>query len=1313
MTTSRRVPVVLLISLCLLLTAACSRAVEARSQAASAGWEALWANDYLKAQQLFEGALAADSDDQSARRGLILAALAQGKDDLMRDGLDDYADRVPSGPFDFFLPGVVQQYSDLDSREHYRILARYAENLGKGKDLPPVDHRMYEALAAQYAYLAGEGGTVEKLAKNLNRIDRWCVLGPFDNTSGSGHRKDHVDTKYVLAAPYRGKFGQSIKWFCPPLVGIDRSVTPIEYFFQTDQTTAYVRTVIDLDRAGTYLVSVGHLGEMEFSINDVVIHEGSRYTGGDEILHWSVDLPEGRSLISFKASNRSDISSVSCGISQMDGSAVSGMSVHPEAEIATPPAASLNAVPVRAGFLAEMDGMLAASPDDEEVQFWNLFRSQTYAEPDSTIALCEELLERFPGSALMRLAVASAYGSVDEDDHREQEINAAAVMSPMLAPAVLYVADQDVEKKRYESARGVAEAVLMRAPECRAALHLRMRCLLNEQKLEELRTAAEGAVKDFKDEAIGYHYLAEYAEARGLSAEEKKHTKNMIKYLPPHTAIVTRYLESAEEEEYRGMEKELKRFLDLAPDSEPLWEAYVRVLLALDKRDKAWDVITESLRSFPQSITLLYYRALFVESGYDFDQSSVAWLFPDGTRTLTNEELELMYPDSQAPTRIISLSNVNAVELWFRAHCNGRAAEILEDALAIDPGSFELRDKIRSLRGKSSYRTFMPDPDLKGILAQKVDPAEHEGEDAVVLTERKRRLAYDEHASVVDYCIAVQVLNEEGIRRWENYSVNINPHANDIVFLESKTIKPDGMEHDAETSVSRVIFTNAEPGDVLFLHYQSTAHVSEALSGNFWDSHLFSFTDPCLESKYVLITPAGMKVQHKLHNEAGYEDAIEHRVQTLDEGFEKNEWCFKDPPSVGREPSAAPARSYLPWLDVTTLESWEEVSDWYADLASGQAEITRNIRQKAAELTEGAASDEERIASVLRFVADDITYQFIPFYQSAQIPREADEVLKDRIGDCKDKCTLMIALLEAAGVEGCTMALVTPWADRRVTYLPSPRFGHVVVSREFPDGTRRWYDPTVRFPDPDQIPRALSGVPALVAGGGMNELIPIDDQPGCGYPREITSDVVLSPDGELEVRRRSAYTHIDETSPRRTHVEAVSTSDLEDEVLAGLAVTCPGAELVSLEMLGVSDPDTSLVYDYTFRTPGLFTTTGDIMSGTLPSDSHLTDAFGAIVAKKERTSPVDLRSLRMCENAVTTMEFPQGYEIVAVPEEREYRFGDCLYSTRYAQSGNTLSVERRTTILGKWVEPAQYPEFKTFLENILQDMRTPILFRKG
>jgi hypothetical protein len=80
-----------------------------------------------------------------------------------------------------------------------------------------------------------------------------------------------------------------------------------------------------------------------------------------------------------------------------------------------------------------------------------------------------------------------------------------------------------------------------------------------------------------------------------------------------------------------------------------------------------------------------------------------------------------------------------------------------------------------------------------------------------------------------------------------------------------------------------------------------------------------------------------------------------------------------------------------------------------------------------------------------------------------------------------------------------------------------------------------------------------------------------------------------------------------------------------------------------------------------------------------------------------------MRAVRIWGDAETSIEYPDGHGIVAVPDDREYAFSGCSCSTRYEARGRTLTIKRKTVIAGERGEPARYHEFRTFLDGVLWD----------
>lgn len=147
-----------------------------------------------------------------------------------------------------------------------------------------------------------------------------------------------------------------------------------------------------------------------------------------------------------------------------------------------------------------------------------------------------------------------------------------------------------------------------------------------------------------------------------------------------------------------------------------------------------------------------------------------------------------------------------------------------------------------------------------------------------------------------------------------------------------------------------------------------------------------------------------------------------------------------------------------PSVQVTTFQSWDEVGRWYTQLQAPQAAATPDIRAKAEELTKGLTSDDAKIRAIYHYVATQFHYVSLSFGIGRYQPHSAEEVLGNEYGDCKDKHTLLQALLKAAGYDAYP-ALIN--SRRKLDPdVPSPaQFDHVItaVAR---GGALQWLDTT-------------------------------------------------------------------------------------------------------------------------------------------------------------------------------------------------------------------------------------------------------------
>jgi transglutaminase-like putative cysteine protease len=180
---------------------------------------------------------------------------------------------------------------------------------------------------------------------------------------------------------------------------------------------------------------------------------------------------------------------------------------------------------------------------------------------------------------------------------------------------------------------------------------------------------------------------------------------------------------------------------------------------------------------------------------------------------------------------------------------------------------------------------------------------------------------------------------------------------------------------------------------------------------------------------------------------------------------------------------------------------WGEVVDWGRGLFSKVVSGGESIESIARDIEQGSPDRATKIARTLQFVQNEIRYVGIELGRNSHQAVAAEITLKRRYGDCKDKATLMISILQAMGIEAWPALVNTYAMDRLAQRLPSMQaFNHVIVAVADKDDIY-WLDPTRQFQVGrlDHIYQPDYGL-ALVLKAGSSTLTPMNSvQVSSGY----------------------------------------------------------------------------------------------------------------------------------------------------------------------------------------------------------------------
>lgn len=189
--------------------------------------------------------------------------------------------------------------------------------------------------------------------------------------------------------------------------------------------------------------------------------------------------------------------------------------------------------------------------------------------------------------------------------------------------------------------------------------------------------------------------------------------------------------------------------------------------------------------------------------------------------------------------------------------------------------------------------------------------------------------------------------------------------------------------------------------------------------------------------------------------------------------------------------------SEFPLAVYSDFQNWNEVAVWATDLFSFENNEDDFVNSNAQNIIKDAKNDFEKLIAIQSFMQTEIRYTGLEIGRNGFRPFPPNDVIRRRYGDCKDQAVLLIALLNAVGIQS-KAAFVNSIDGKLVELYPeSPQaFNHVIVQTRI-DGDEFWLDPTISLPQDkkaDLIPPRY--INALILDNETTELstIPLQEK---------------------------------------------------------------------------------------------------------------------------------------------------------------------------------------------------------------------------
>ena len=213
----------------------------------------------------------------------------------------------------------------------------------------------------------------------------------------------------------------------------------------------------------------------------------------------------------------------------------------------------------------------------------------------------------------------------------------------------------------------------------------------------------------------------------------------------------------------------------------------------------------------------------------------------------------------------------------------------------------------------------------------------------------------------------------------------------------------------SDLKIRTFIFPDVAVGDTLVMTLKSDI-LRDFFAGQLTDFDVFPRSQSVTSVQYTIEAPANLDLSVRATGN-GASDKTEvvggvrrHLVEVTGGAYRPE------------EPGAVSPFDRDPYMAISTFHSYEELGLAYGKAALPQSKPTPEIRVLADEITRGIADRRAQAAAIDVWVKQNIRYVAVYLSVGRVVPHDAATVLKNKFGDCKDKVTLMSALLAAKGI---------------------------------------------------------------------------------------------------------------------------------------------------------------------------------------------------------------------------------------------------------------------------------------------------------
>ena len=1162
----------------------------------------------------------------------------------------------------------------LDELREYvadeRLIDRTLEQVARAPGTDGFTRTTARLLQLQAAREQGDVAQARRRAAELGFIQAVSVLGPFDNEGKSGCDTDFgPEASLDLEATYPAK-GSAARWRPLTTRSLDGAVDLSSALRPNRSVVAYALALLEERTPRRVTLGLGASGAFRLWVNgEKVASEDTYHPARVDQVRLSVQLRRGVNRILLKMCHDDGPAPLGFFLREESGRA---RAVQPGTLPSLPPGAPARAQPLPT-LTSRLEALAAAQPTDAELRgdaasilaaAHGLDDQQRAAAGQATEAAA---LATRRGRPSARLELLAARLASDDTSARRSHLEAARAADPADAEAAVGLAQHELHAGYPERARALLEPW----------------------------------AKTYPTFAPAQLLLARVEDETGDPAGATLRVERLYRETPTVTAVAREAIRSSRRLGRSGEAAERMRALLARHPGDSATVLMLAELLAdLGQVDEAERLFARALELEPaDNTTRLRLAELLAANG----------ALERGLQRF-DEAAALCPGDADIPERL-----GRALLAGGRREA---AVAAFERALALQPQRPALRESLATLRNDT---TTLP----AGFLidsAALVAEADSYSEDAVTLVDNTLVQVRASGQSSRTEQLAVKVYTARGADAFRTlHLATYAPGRQEVRVIRARITRPDGSVVDSFGDTDRSVnepwsgmyydvrarvlsFPTLAAGDLLEVQFQVEDTAEDNLLSDYWgDLVPVQGSTPKLRWQYVVEMPPGRPLYW---NSKTLGPGVEVSRRPAADGRTVYRFAHARVPRLTAEPSMPGWSEVGSTLSVSTYRTWEEVGRYYWRLIRDQLRPDASIRAAVEEALRGVDRTDQRavVRALYDYVVSRTRYVALEFGIHGYQPYPVDRVLARRFGDCKDKASLLHAMLEVAGVDSRIVLL----RMRELGEVPAEPaslavFNHAIVFIPSLD----WYlDGTAEFHGATELPGTDRQASILVVEPeGASRFSTTPPAAPDGNITDLRLDLALRPAGTAEVRALARMSGTAAPAYRRSYQTAATRKAVLEQ---SWSQSFPGLSVEQVTADGLSQLDRDVTLDFRMHVPRY---------AEVGPDGLRFFPFGSARKYVQGFAPLPERNRDLLLEGPSVSRFrfryqlPRGYVVDAVPEAltTDTPFGHARLLCH--AEAEALECTGEVAVTTARVSARDYAAFRAFLGQVDQAFARKVLAR--